>query len=301
MKRSRAKRTALVTLAAMFLAVAGVWDAFVAIGRRLAGFVPWERFKQAFAVLIDRLPAPLVLLIFLVPFLIVEPLLVVATVAIAMGYVVSGALAWIALKLLAVGLLPAIFDLTKHKLMTMPWFVRVYDKVAGVSSLRRSAGRALQGSRRGSAAKMAAQGGRGDEAGSRTGSACRALCCPQAGRERQAADGLEGVKRSLRQLHPCAMAGCAGETAVASERAARRGLRRARHRWRHRPTNWRATPTARQEDFVRIAPERKIGEIFERLAASFRAHIAGQSVAAKHMGDLNVDEMRRMERFVRAE
>ena len=156
MKRSRAKRTALVTLAAMFLAVAGVWDAFVAIGRRLAGFVPWERFKQAFAVLIDRLPAPLVLLIFLVPFLIVEPLLVVATVAIAMGYVVSGALAWIALKLLAVGLLPAIFDLTKHKLMTMPWFVRVYDKVAGVSSLRRSAGRALQGSRRGSAAKMAA-------------------------------------------------------------------------------------------------------------------------------------------------
>ena len=80
--------------------------------------------------MIDRLPAPLVLLIFLVPFLIVEPLLVVATVAIAMGYVVSGALAWIALKLLAVGLLPAIFDLTKHKLMTMPWFVRVYDRVA---------------------------------------------------------------------------------------------------------------------------------------------------------------------------
>jgi hypothetical protein len=129
MKRLRAKRTTLLTLAAMFLAVAWVWDAFVAIGRTLAGFVPWERFKQAFAVLIDRLPAPLVLLIFLVPFLIVEPLLVVATVAIAMGYVVSGAVAWIVLKLLAVGLLPAIFDLTQHKLMTMPWFVRAYDKV----------------------------------------------------------------------------------------------------------------------------------------------------------------------------
>ena len=125
----RARRTALLTLAVFFLAVASAWDAFVAIGRTLAGFVPWERFKQAFAALIDRLPAPLVLLIFLVPFLIVEPLLVVATVAIAMGYVVSGALAWIALKLLAVGLLPAIFDLTQHKLMTMPWFVRAYDKV----------------------------------------------------------------------------------------------------------------------------------------------------------------------------
>ena len=130
MKRLRARRTALVTLAAFFLAVASVWDALAAVGRTLSGFVPWERFKQAFAVLIDRLPAPLVLLIFLVPFLIVEPLLVVATVAIAMGYVFSGAIAWIVLKLLAVGLLPAIFDLTQHKLMTMPWFVRVYDKVA---------------------------------------------------------------------------------------------------------------------------------------------------------------------------
>jgi hypothetical protein len=130
MKRFRARRTALLALAMLFLAVAWVWDGFAAIGRTLAGFVPWERFKQAFAVLIDRLPAPLVLLIFLVPFLIVEPLLVVATVAIAMGYVISGAIAWIVLKILAVGLLPAIFDLTQHKLMSMPWFVRAYDKVA---------------------------------------------------------------------------------------------------------------------------------------------------------------------------
>jgi hypothetical protein len=101
----------------------------VAVGRALASFVPWARFKQSFAKLVDRLPPPLVLLIFLVPFLIVEPLLVVATVAIAMGYVVSGAIAWIVLKFLAVALIPAIFDLTKHRLMTMPWFVRVYEKV----------------------------------------------------------------------------------------------------------------------------------------------------------------------------
>jgi hypothetical protein len=129
MKRLRVRRTALLALAMLFLAIAWVWDALVAIGRTVAGFVPWDRFKQAFAALIDRLPAPLVLLIFLVPFLIVEPLLVVATIAIAMGYVVVGAIAWIVLKFLAVALIPAIFDLTKHKLMTMPWFVRAYEKV----------------------------------------------------------------------------------------------------------------------------------------------------------------------------
>jgi hypothetical protein len=130
MRRVRGRRTALLALAMLFLAVAWLWDGLAAIGRMVAGFIPWERFKRAFALMIDRLPAPLVLLIFLVPFLIVEPLLVVATVAIAMGYVVSGAIAWIVLKILALSLLPAIFDLTQHKLMTMPWFARAYGKVA---------------------------------------------------------------------------------------------------------------------------------------------------------------------------
>jgi hypothetical protein len=129
MKRFRVRRTALLALAMAFLAVAWVWDGLVAVGRALAGFIPWERFKEAFASLVDRLPAALVLFIFLVPFLIVEPLLVAATIAIAMGYVVVGAIAWIVLKLLAVALIPAIFDLTKHRLMTMPWFVRAYEKV----------------------------------------------------------------------------------------------------------------------------------------------------------------------------
>ena len=129
MRRFRVRRTALLALAMVFLLVAWAWDGLIAIGRGLASLVPWARFKQAFAALVDRLPVPLVLLIFLVPLLIVEPLLTVATVAIAMGYVVSGVIAWIVLKLLAISLIPAIFDLTKHRLMTMPWFVRAYEKV----------------------------------------------------------------------------------------------------------------------------------------------------------------------------
>jgi hypothetical protein len=129
MRRLKVRRTALLALAMVFLAVAWVWDLFVAVWRLAVSFIPWTRFTRAFVALVDRLPAPLVLLIFLVPFLIVEPLLVVATIAVAMGYVVSGAIAWIALKFLAVGLIPAIFDLTQHRLMTMPWFARCYDKV----------------------------------------------------------------------------------------------------------------------------------------------------------------------------
>jgi hypothetical protein len=129
MKHHKARRTALLALALAFVAVVWVWDGLIALARLVVQRIPWSKVKQAFAVLVDRLPAPLVLLIFLVPFLIVEPLLFVATVAIAMGYVVLGAIAWIVLKLLAISLIPAIFDLTEHRLMTMPWFVWAYRKV----------------------------------------------------------------------------------------------------------------------------------------------------------------------------
>jgi hypothetical protein len=129
MKHHKVRRTALLALAMAFLAVATIWDGLIAIERLVVRLIPWTPFKRAFAAVVDRLPAPLVLLIFLVPFLIVEPLLVVATIAIAMGYVISGAIAWIILKFLALALIPAIFDLTQHKLMTMPWFVVAYDKV----------------------------------------------------------------------------------------------------------------------------------------------------------------------------
>ena len=129
MKHHKIRRSALLALALAFLAVSWVWDLLIALARRLVGLIPWTRFKQAFAFLVDRLPVPLVLLIFLVPFLIVEPLLVVATIAIAMGYVFLGAIAWIVLKLLAIAVLPAIFDMTQHRLMTMPWFAWCYAKV----------------------------------------------------------------------------------------------------------------------------------------------------------------------------
>ena len=148
MKRFRVRRAALLALAIVFLAVAWVWDGFVAVERLIVQMIPWTRFKHAFAALVDRLPAPLVLLIFLVPFLIVEPLLVVATIAIAMGYVVVGVISWIVLKLLAVALDPGDlrFDAAQaddHAVVRPR--LRQGD---GVSSLCRPDRRPLQGGRR---------------------------------------------------------------------------------------------------------------------------------------------------------
>jgi hypothetical protein len=129
MKQSRILRAALLALATIFLAVAWAWDGFIAVGRLLVGLIPWARFKQGFVALVDWLPTPVVLLIFLVPLAIVEPLLTVAVVAMAMGYVISGAIAYILLKVLGFGLIAVIFDLTKHKLLTVRWFAWAYGKV----------------------------------------------------------------------------------------------------------------------------------------------------------------------------
>ena len=106
-----------MALALAFLAVVWVWDGLIALARLIVQHIPWSSVKRVFSAVVDRLPAPLVLLIFLVPFLIVEPLLFVATVAIAMGYVVSGAIAWIVLKLLAISVIPAIFDLDRKSVV----------------------------------------------------------------------------------------------------------------------------------------------------------------------------------------
>jgi hypothetical protein len=129
MKHHKVRRTALLALAMVFLVVAWVWDGFIAVARWIVGLIPWTRFKQAFVTLIDRLPTPIVLLIFLLPLAIVEPLLTLSVVAMAMGYFVIGLVAYLTLKVLGFGLIAVIFDLTKHKLLTVPWFARAYEKV----------------------------------------------------------------------------------------------------------------------------------------------------------------------------
>jgi len=45
-----------------------------------------------------------------------------------LGHVVAGAVGYAAMKILGLGLVAAIFDLTRDKLLTMPWFVFVYEK-----------------------------------------------------------------------------------------------------------------------------------------------------------------------------
>jgi len=129
MPNPRRPRPAMLVLAALFLVEAWVWDAFVELARRLVSFIPWAAFKARVAAFIDLLPAPVVLVIFLVPLILVEPLKVITLWVAATGHVVLGLVGYVFVQFVGVGLLAVVFDLTREKLLSMAWFAWTYEKV----------------------------------------------------------------------------------------------------------------------------------------------------------------------------
>ena len=119
---------AMVALAALFLALAWVWDAFIAAGRWILALVPWLALRTHIIRWVDRLPIFVVVLIYGVPFAIVEPLKGVFLWMMATGHFVSGLISLILLETFGVAFLAVVFDLTRQRLLTLRWFAWLYGK-----------------------------------------------------------------------------------------------------------------------------------------------------------------------------
>ena len=124
--RSLLLRPLLLLLAVAFLIEAWVWQGCVALGRQVIALIPWARLKARIAAFIAIMPAPVALVIFLIPLAIVEPFKIISLWLMAVGHPILGALGWIAMQFAGVGLVAVAFDLTREKLLSMPWFVWVY-------------------------------------------------------------------------------------------------------------------------------------------------------------------------------
>jgi hypothetical protein len=129
MENPQRPRPGMVLLATLFLIEAWVWDAFVSVARWLVAFIPWAAFKARVVAWIDRLPIFVVLAIYLIPLCIIEPLKTVSVYVMATGHFTFGVIAFIVLQFLTVGVVGVIFDLTRGRLLTIPWFAWGYDKV----------------------------------------------------------------------------------------------------------------------------------------------------------------------------
>lgn len=128
MEKRSPPRILLLLLAMVFLLDAWVWQVCVALARRIVALIPWDRLKARIAAFVAVMPAPVALIIFLIPLAIVEPFKIISIWLAATGHPIFGVLGWIAMQFAGVGLVAVAFDLTREKLLSMPWFAWVYEK-----------------------------------------------------------------------------------------------------------------------------------------------------------------------------
>ena len=126
--RPKVPRALVFLFALAFLFETWIWGGVVAVVRRVVALVPWVEFKAALARLVDRLPVWVALLMFGIPFVVSEVGAFFCVVLTATGHVLVGAAGYVAVKVVGLGLVVPIFELTREKLLTMPWFAFVYQK-----------------------------------------------------------------------------------------------------------------------------------------------------------------------------
>jgi hypothetical protein len=118
----------MLAFALMFLFETWVWGSLVVAVGWIAQRIPWKEFKAAVRRQVDRLPAIVALVLFGVPLLFNEFGSLASIIMMATGHFLTGAAGYVFIKVVGLGLLAVIFDLTREKLMTLPWFVFAYEK-----------------------------------------------------------------------------------------------------------------------------------------------------------------------------
>jgi hypothetical protein len=121
-------RLLVLAFALVFLFETWIWGSVVAAVGALATLIPWDAFKAEVQRQVNRLPALVALVLFGVPLLVNEFGSLFCVILMATGHFLSGAVGYIFIKVVGLGLLAVIFDLTREKLMTLPWFVVAFDK-----------------------------------------------------------------------------------------------------------------------------------------------------------------------------
>jgi len=121
-----------VFLALVFLLEAWLWDHLQPIVARFVALVPWERLKARLAALIETLSPTATLIVFIVPVVVLFPVKLLEFWLLAHKRWLSALVLLALAKLIGLGVTAFIFDVTRDKLLLMPWFRRIYDYVMGL-------------------------------------------------------------------------------------------------------------------------------------------------------------------------
>jgi hypothetical protein len=116
-----------ILLALLFLVEAWLWDHLEPIVARVVNLIPWGRLKVRLRRLIEVLPPWATLFVFIIPFLFMLPLKFLSVYFLATGNWFGALGVIIFVKLAGLGITAFIFDVTRRKLLQMPWFRRMYE------------------------------------------------------------------------------------------------------------------------------------------------------------------------------
>jgi hypothetical protein len=118
-----------VLLAIIFLIEAWLWDHLEPIVARVVALIPLRAFKQWLAERVAELSPAMTLIVFIAPAILLLPLKLVDFWLLTHKYWFSAILTIVFAKFLGVGVAAFVFDVTRDKLLEMPWFERLYEFV----------------------------------------------------------------------------------------------------------------------------------------------------------------------------
>jgi len=116
-----------VLLAVIFLIEAWLWDHLEPIVARVVALIPLRTFKQWLSDRVDTLSPAMTLIVFIVPVIPLFPLKLIGLWLLTHEYWVSAIVTIVFAKFLGVGVAAFIFDVTRPKLLEMPWFEALYE------------------------------------------------------------------------------------------------------------------------------------------------------------------------------
>ena len=115
-----------VLLAIVFLIEAWLWDHLEPVVARVVAWLPLRRFKEWLSDRIDALSPATTLIVFAVPVIPLFPLKLFGLWLLAHEYWLGAIFTILFAKFAGVGITAFIFDVTRPKLLEMPWFERLY-------------------------------------------------------------------------------------------------------------------------------------------------------------------------------
>lgn len=125
----RVLRPFLVLLALVFLFEAWLWQHLRPLAAWVVDLIAWDRLKARLAAAIERLPPYPTLLIFVIPPIILLPFKLLGLWMLAHGSWLGAMIVLVLAKLVGTGVAAFIFDVTRPKLLQLPWFRSLYGHI----------------------------------------------------------------------------------------------------------------------------------------------------------------------------